>query len=142
MKRLFFILAAVVMAVGVMAEEVRYLTQEEFREKIFDYQTEEEWLYKGTENVVIDCYYTWCGPCKRLAPVMEELAKEYKGQITFYKVDAERELSLAKAFAIQSCPAVLLITKDKKANPYFVLGYHSKEEWQSFFQRAFGVEAE
>ena len=123
------------------AQEVTYLTQEQFREKIFDYQTENEWLYKGTENVVIDFYFTWCKPCKMLAPIMEELAKEYKGQITFYKVDAEREISLSRAFGIQSCPTVLLITKDKMMNPYLVSGYRDKAEWQYFFQRAFGLEA-
>lgn len=89
------------------AQEVRYLTTAEFKEKVFDYTTQKEWKYKGEKPCIIDFYATWCGPCKRLAPIMEELAKEYKGQIIVYKVDTDKERELSTAFGIQSIPTLL-----------------------------------
>ena len=89
------------------AQEVRYLTTADFKAKVFDYTTQQQWQYKGDKPCIIDFYTTWCGPCKRLAPVMEELAKEYAGKIIIYKVDTEKERELAAAFGIRSIPTLL-----------------------------------
>lgn len=89
------------------AQEVRYLTTADFKAKVFDYTTQQQWQYKGYKPCIIDFYTTWCGPCKRLAPVMEELAKEYAGKIIIYKVDTEKERELAAAFGIRSIPTLL-----------------------------------
>ena len=130
MRKLFLISALLLAFAGVInAQEVQYLSQEEFRKTIFDYSTETEWNYKGNMPCIIDFYYTWCGPCKRLSPIMDELAKEYKGKVRFYKVDAEKENGLSGAFGIHSCPTILLVTKDKKARPYMVSGLRPKEDW-------------
>ncbi len=67
------------------------LTTSEFKEKVFDYEKETDWKYSGELPAIIDFYADWCGPCKMVAPVLEELAKEYEGKIVIYKVDTEKE---------------------------------------------------
>lgn len=84
------------------------LTTEAFKQDIFDYTQEKEWKYKGTKPAIIDFYADWCGPCKMVAPVLEELASEYK-DLTIYKVDTEVEQELAAVFGIQSIPTFLFI---------------------------------
>lgn len=109
-----------------MAEDVVYLTTEQFLERIFDYKTEKEWTYKGDKPCVIDFYTTWCGPCKRLAPIMEEMSQKYCDQVVFYKADTERERELAYVFGINSIPQVLYIPTEGK--PMLLKGLYPKEE--------------
>ncbi|MBO5847790.1 MAG: thioredoxin [Bacteroidales bacterium] len=86
------------------------LTKEEFLNKVMDYENNpKEWKYKGDKPAIIDFYASWCGPCKMLAPVLEELAKEYEGQIYIYKVDTEAEEELSRAFGIRSIPTMLFV---------------------------------
>lgn len=87
--------------------DVVYLTTDQFKEKVFNYSADKEWKYLGEKPCVIDFYTTWCGPCKRLAPVMEELASEYGDRIVIYKVDTEQERELAQIFNIRSIPTLL-----------------------------------
>ena len=125
-KGLFVMLWMCLMALPVMAEDVVYITTEQFRDRIFDYQTEREWVYKGDKPCVIDFYTTWCGPCKRLAPIMEELSQQYCDQVVFYKADTERERELAYLFNISSIPQVLYIPL--KGRPTLLKGLYPKEE--------------
>lgn len=85
------------------------LTTADFKEKVFDYENEKEWKYKGSLPAIIDFYADWCGPCKMVAPVLEELAKEYEGKLIIYKVDTEAEMELSAVFGIQSIPTFLFI---------------------------------
>ncbi len=85
------------------------LTTADFKEKVFDYENEKEWKYKGTVPAIIDFYADWCGPCKMVAPVLEELAKEYEEKLIIYKVDTEAEMELSAVFGIQSIPTFLFI---------------------------------
>jgi thioredoxin 1 len=85
------------------------LTTEDFKEKILDYTTQEEWNYQGTLPAIIDFYADWCGPCKMVAPILEELAKEYEGKLVIYKVDTEKEQELSSVFGIRSIPTFLFI---------------------------------
>ncbi|HMO33344.1 MAG TPA: thioredoxin [Lacibacter sp.] len=85
------------------------LTTEQFVSDIFDYRTEQEWTFKGSRPAIIDFYADWCGPCRMVAPVLEELAKEYEGQVDIYKVDTEAEQELSAVFGIQSIPSFLFI---------------------------------
>lgn len=101
-----------------------YLTQEAFKTKVADYASN-DFKYLGDKPCVIDLYAVWCGPCKQLAPVLEELAEEYKGKVQFYKVDAEKETELAAAIGIRSYPTLLFIAKGKK--PILVEGAYPKE---------------
>ena len=109
-----------------VADDVTYLTTEEFKARIFDYTTEKKWKYKGTQPCVIDFYTTWCGPCKRLAPIMEELSQTYCDQVKFYKVDTERERELAGVFRINSIPQVLYVPAE--GEPVLLKGLYPRED--------------
>ncbi|WP_224487877.1 thioredoxin [Robertkochia flava] len=88
------------------------LTTQKFKEEIFDYTIEKEWKYKGDKPAIIDFYADWCGPCKMVAPLLEELSNE-NPDITIYKLDTEAEQELAAAFGIRSIPSLLFIPMDK-----------------------------
>ena len=90
------------------------LTTEMFKNDIFDYTNEKEWNFKGELPAIIDFYADWCGPCKMVAPILEELSDEYKDKINIYKVDTEAEQELSAAFNIRSIPSMLFIPKDKQ----------------------------
>jgi thioredoxin 1 len=85
------------------------LTKQGFKDAVFDYETEKEWDYKGELPAIIDFYADWCGPCKTIAPILEELAEEYEGRLIIYKLDTEKELELSGMFGIQSIPTLLFI---------------------------------
>jgi thioredoxin 1 len=76
------------------------LTKQGFKEKVFDYEQDQEWKYKGTLPAIIDFYADWCGPCKMVAPILDELAKEYDGKLTIYKVDTEAGAPMLQKGAI------------------------------------------
>ncbi len=102
-----------------------HLTKETFLEKIFNYEKNTEWKFEGELPCLIDFYADWCGPCKMVAPVMEELAEEYKDKVNIYKIDTEAEQELAAAFGIQSIPSLLFIPKEGK--PQMAVGALPKE---------------
>ncbi|MGW8314037.1 MAG: thioredoxin family protein [Bacteroidales bacterium] len=86
------------------------LTKQDFLEKVMNYEKNQtEWVYEGNLPAIVDFYADWCGPCKIAAPILEELAAEYKGKITVYKVDTEKERELSAVFGIQGIPAFLFI---------------------------------
>lgn len=85
------------------------LTKQTFTEKVFDYENEKEWKFKGDKPAIIDFYADWCGPCKMVAPDLEELSEEYQGKIDIYKIDTEEQHELAQAFGIRSIPSILFI---------------------------------
>lgn len=85
------------------------LTTQDFKEKIFNYETEKEWQYKGNLPAIIDFYADWCGPCKTVAPVLEQLSEEYAGKVDIYKLDTDKEAELSGLFGIQSIPTFLFI---------------------------------
>ncbi|MGB5654310.1 MAG: thioredoxin [Robiginitalea sp.] len=89
------------------------LTAQKFKEEIFDYTTEKEWNYKGEKPAIIDFYADWCGPCKMVAPILEQLADE-NPDIIIYKVDTQVEQELASVFQIRSIPSILFIPIGKE----------------------------
>lgn len=125
-SRLIGLLLLCLASMPIMAEDVVYITTDEFRARIFDYKELREWSYAGDKPCVIDFYTTWCGPCKRLAPIMEELSQKYCDQVVFYKADTERERELAYVFGISSIPQVLYIPTEGK--PLLLKGLYPKEE--------------
>jgi len=85
-----------------------HLTYETFIKKVWDFEKNpQKWVYEGQEPCVIDFYADWCGPCKRVAPIMDEMAKKYNGKVKIYKVNVDEERKLASIFMIQSIPSVL-----------------------------------
>ena len=91
---------------------VENLTEEKFKEKVFNYDKSKEWNYEGNLPAIVDFYADWCGPCKMIAPILEELSKEYEGKIKIYKINTEEERNLAASFGIMSIPTLLFVPKE------------------------------
>ncbi len=85
------------------------LTNQLFLDEIFDYTQEKEWNYKDSVPAIIDFYADWCGPCKMVAPILEELSETYEGKVKIYKLDTEAERELSGVFGIRSIPSILFI---------------------------------
>lgn len=107
---------------------LEHLTKDAFLEKVFNYETNKEWKYEGELPCIIDFYADWCMPCKMVAPVLEELAREYEGKINIYKVDTEEEQELAAIFGIRSIPSLLFCPKD--GQPQMAMGALPKESFK------------
>lgn len=105
---------------------VEHLTKKTFLEKVFNYETNKEWKFEGDLPCIIDFYADWCQPCKMVAPILDELSEEYKGQINIYKIDTEVEQELAGAFGIRSIPSILFCPKD--GQPQMAAGALPKEQ--------------
>ena len=135
MKKFLFIALLVSLTTTLFAQKaategtVIQMDNNMFIEKIFDYKSNaEEWKFKGNKPVIIDFYATWCGPCRRVAPILQELAKEYKGKVTIYKVDTDKERELAQNMGIQSLPTILFIPAEGK--PQAMVGADDKETFK------------
>jgi thioredoxin 1 len=120
------------------AAMAEHLTKEQFLNKVFDYENEQDWNFKGDLPCIIDFYADWCGPCKMVAPVLEELSEEYQGKMNVYKIDTEAEQELAGAFGIQSIPSLLFIPKEGK--PQMAQGALPKDGFLSAMKDVLGVE--
>ena len=83
------------------------LNKETFHQKVFNWEENKEWKFEGDKPALIDFYADWCGPCKMLAPVLEQLSQEYGDKIDIYKIDTEAEQELSAAFGIRSIPSML-----------------------------------
>ena len=114
------------------------LTEQTFFEKVFDYSKNKEWKFEGKRFAVIDFYADWCGPCKMVAPILEELSKDYKGKVDIYKVDTEAEQELSAAFAIRSIPSMLFIPMNEP--PQMSQGALPKVELERIIKDVLGVE--
>lgn len=133
----FLIAIAIFICTGITAwadnksekkSEVTELTSAAFNAKIMD-TTKESMKYLGKKPAIVDFTATWCGPCRSIAPILEELAKEYEGQIVVYKVDVDNCRDVATAFGISSIPAVLYIPLD--GEPSMTIGARNKSKFQS-----------
>lgn len=99
----------------------QYLTTDAFCAQVFNYRANPQaWKFEGKRPCIIDFYATWCGPCRALAPVLEQLAKKYNGQIDVYKVDVDKEKELAAVFGISSIPSLLFVPQE--GTPQMVQG--------------------
>lgn len=132
MKKIFIILAVAVLSIGISyannnGEKIVHLTKAEFLKKVMDYENNRnEWKYLGDKPAIIDFYADWCGPCKRLSPILEEIAAEYEGEVIIYKVNVDDERDIATAFGIRSLPTLFFVPK--QGNPSVVEGFLPKEE--------------
>lgn len=116
---------------------MEHLSLDTFKEKIFDFEQSKEWNFKGAKPVIIDFYADWCGPCKMVTPVLQELADEYKDKIEIFKVDTEKEQELAFMFNIKSIPSILFIPLDDK--PRMSVGAMPKEGFTKAIEDIFKI---
>ena len=112
MRQNLFLFAFLFSALSLSAQDVVVMDKQMFLDKVCDYTQSEDWQYKGELPAIIDLYADWCGPCKRTAPIMQELAKEYAGKIVIYKVNVDKEQELAALFNASSIPLFVLIPKE------------------------------
>jgi thioredoxin len=115
-----------------------HLTKETFKDKVFDFENNSEWKYEGDLPAIIDFYADWCGPCKMVEPVLEELAEEYDGKMHIYKIDTDAEQELAAAFGIQSIPSMLFIPMEEK--PQMAMGALPKDTIKKAMKDVLNVE--
>ncbi|RME91821.1 MAG: thioredoxin [Candidatus Hydrogenedentota bacterium] len=118
---------------------IQHLTKEEFKKKVFDYEANSEWTFNGDKPAIVDFYADWCGPCRMVAPILEDLAKEYEGKIDIYKVDTEAEQELAAVFGIRSIPSILFIPKEGR--PQMAQGALPKQTFVKAIEDIFGIPA-
>jgi thioredoxin 1 len=117
--------------------KVEFLTEESFKQKVFNFETNKEWKFEGELPCLIDFYADWCGPCKMVAPILEELQLEYEGKVNIYKIDTEAEQNLAAMFGIQSIPSLLFVPKD--GQPQMATGALPKDSFKKAFEEIFSV---
>lgn len=110
----------------VKAQTVQNITTKEFQELIWNFSKDKDWKYLGDKPAIIDLYATWCPPCKKLSPILEEIQKEYGKKIQIYKVDVDKEPQLAQLFNASSIPLMIFIPKNGK--PFAVAGLRPKEQ--------------
>jgi thioredoxin 1 len=91
-----------------------------FKKRVFDWDKNAEWKYEGELPAIVDFYAEWCGPCKMLGPVLEELSGKYEGRLNVFKVDIDKEPDLAGLFGVQSVPTLLFIPRE--GQPSIALG--------------------
>ena len=114
--------------------EATQLNKDQFLKKVYNYEANpKEWKFEGDKPCIVDFFATWCGPCKALAPVLEELAGEYAGQVDFYKVDVDQAEDLAGAFGIRSIPTLLFIPL--KGQPQITQGALPKQQLKEIIEK-------
>jgi len=117
---------------------IEHLTKETFLNKVFNYEKNKEWKFEGEKPCIIDFYADWCGPCKVVAPVLEELAKDFDGKLNVFKVDTEAQQELASVFGIRSIPSFLFVPAE--GQPQMAMGALPKETFIKAFKDVLGVE--
>lgn len=132
MRRFYMLFVVALAAVCTLGAQTKggakpvELTKAEFLQKVMNYEENPtEWKYLGDKPAIVDFYASWCGPCRSIAPILEEFAKEYAGQIRIYKVNTDKEQELAAAFGIRSLPTLLFIPQ--KGQPQVAQGALPKE---------------
>ena len=107
--------------------KVIHLTKADFLAKVYNFEKNpKEWKYEGDKPAIVDFYATWCGPCKMMSPILDEISKEYEGKINVYKVNVDKEADLASVFGIRSIPSLLFVPMKKE--PSMVQGAMPKNE--------------
>lgn len=117
--------------------KLEHLTIETFKEKVFNYETNKEWKFEGEIPAIIDFYADWCGPCKTVAPILEELQAEYGEKLNIYKVNTEEQKELSSVFGIQSIPSLLFIPKE--GQPQMAMGALPKETFKQAISEVLSV---
>ena len=115
-----------------------HLTKETFKSKVFDYETNKEWKFEGEKPCIVDFYADWCGPCKMVAPVLEDLSEDFSGKLNVYKVNTEEEQELAAVFGIRSIPSLLFVPVE--GQPQMAMGALPKDTLVKAFKDVLGVE--
>ena len=145
MKRITLIIAiafATIFAFSAQAQEVIELNKQQFLEKVWNYESNPDaWQYNGTLPCVIDFNAKWCGPCRKMEPILKDMARKYDGKIIIYKVDVDKEKELASLFGISSIPAFLFCPTN--GEPHGTMGAYPADDFEKIIRTVLlGEEAE
>jgi thioredoxin 1 len=113
------------------------LTKETFKSKVFNFEQNKEWKFEGDKPCIVDFYADWCAPCRMVAPVLDELSKEYEGKLNIYKVDTEAEQELSAIFGIRSIPSILFVPMNEQ--PQMAAGALPKAAFEKAIEEVLGV---
>ena len=134
-KTVLIVMAIIAVSIGTSAQEkkeeskVIHLTYKEFLKKVWDFEKDPNTFnYKGKLPALIDFYADWCGPCRRVAPIMEKMAEEYDGKLLVYKINTDQERELASAFQVRSIPMVLFVPME--GQPMMSVGAMQEAEYR------------
>lgn len=119
---------------------VEFLTIETFKEKVFNFEASQEWKFEVERPCIIDFYADWCSPCKMVAPILEQLADEYKDKVDIYKIDTEDQQELAAMFGIRSIPSLLFVPSE--GQPQMATGALPKESFRQIIKEVLHVSRE
>jgi len=114
------------------------LTVDTFKEKVFNFEKNKEWTFEGKLPVVIDFYADWCGPCKTVAPILEDLQKQYNDKVVVYKVNVDEQQELAGIFGVKSIPSILFVPTE--GTPQMSMGALPKATFEKAFKEVLSVE--
>ena len=116
---------------------LEHLTNDTFKEKVFNYEANKDWKFEGDKPAIIDFYADWCAPCKTIAPILEELQAEYGEKINIYKVNTEEQRELASVFGVQSIPSLLFVPQE--GQPQMAMGALPKETFKQAISEVLSV---
>ena len=138
-KTILIAMAVIAFSISATAQEkkeeskVKHLTYKEFLDKVWDFEKDPNtFIYKGELPAIVDFYADWCGPCRRVAPIMERLAEEYDGKLLVYKINTDQEKELASAFKVKSIPMVLFIPME--GQPMISVGAMQEQDYRKVIE--------
>lgn len=140
MKKLF-ILSIILCVLGItkviQAQEVKHLSTADFKKEIWNFSTNKDWKYLGDKPAIVDLYATWCPPCKKLSPILEQIQKDYGKKIQIYKVDVDKEPELARLFNATNIPMMVFIPQNGK--PFIVTGLRPQEQLEQIIHEKLDI---
>lgn len=113
------------------------LSVQAFKDKVFDFEKNKEWSFRGNRPAIVDFYADWCGPCRALSPILDEISTDYQGRVDVYKVNTEATPELAAMFGVRGIPALLFIPKS--GEPAMNSGFLPKEALENAIKDLFGI---
>ncbi len=114
------------------AQKTTLITTAEFKKLVYNYDKNKSWKFEGKLPIIIDFYADWCAPCRKMSPILDELAKEYKGKVLFYKVNVDNEPELSAKYQVSSIPYFMIIPA--KGQPTSQVGSMSKDAFKKIIK--------
>jgi thioredoxin len=149
MKKILFALLLALAALTVNAKGERYddvredtvytvhsINQDQFRDLIADWNAR-DWVMRSPRPVVVDFYADWCLPCRRLEPMLRQIAQHYNGEVDFYRINVDRNSDIADVFQIRSIPFLLVCPMD--GEPKSIIGIYPQQEFIRVINQALNL---
>jgi len=122
----------------VFSQEVTFLDEAGFKANVWNYDKNPQWKFEGNKPMIVDFYAEWCKPCKMIAPHLSAIQSEYGSKLQVYKINTDKNPSLANLFKIRSIPTLLFIPAD--GNYKQIVGYRDKAQFEELVNSILKVE--